>query len=81
MTSKDPVLRFLASDVLGHCGGAAVPALRAVLASDDPDAQRAAAEALGSIGPAAGVALPDLVRLVGEPEAINPARRKRAAKP
>lgn len=60
-------LRWDAAAALWRIGKEAVPALTEALQSPDPDVLRAAAYALGEIGPDAAGAVPALIRLLESP--------------
>ncbi len=64
-TGDDPMLRWHAVFALGEIGKAAVPKLRPLLESSDPQVVSAAVDALEWIGEEAGEAVEDLQRLAG----------------
>jgi len=64
LRSADEVLRFHAAMALGKIGPAAVPALRGLLASGNPEVRGAALDALGFAGAGASGALEDVRALL-----------------
>jgi HEAT repeat protein len=73
LSSSDAALREPAQVWLVRMGSPAIPALAAVLARRD---EEAVGKTLKEMGPAAGLAVPELTRLLGNPDA---AVRRRAA--
>ena len=60
LKTTDPVLRLKIAQIFRRGGSAALPPLIEALQSEDVELRRAAAATLGSIGPAARVAVPAL---------------------
>ncbi len=64
----NPQLAMASAEALGRAGRAAVPALLVAMESGSPGNRRFASEALGLVGKPASLAVPKLIRQLGEPD-------------